>query len=92
MVFDGFGGSSLFQPSNLQMATTDLGPVPYKGLNGSAEKISSGQRNLIKAIYNEAYHNDCIEIFLDQLGKNTICLHSKSIFYVINHLIFFSFH
>ena len=37
MVFDGFDGSSLFQPSNLQMATTDLGPVPYKGLNGSAE-------------------------------------------------------
>jgi hypothetical protein len=38
MVFDGFDGSSLFQPSNLQMATTELGPVPYKGLNGSAKK------------------------------------------------------
>ena len=51
MVFDGFDGSSLFQPSNLQMATTELGPVPYKGLNGSAENFSSGQRNLIKVIY-----------------------------------------
>ena len=54
MVFDGFYGSSLFQPSNLQMVTTKLGPVPYKGLNGSAEKFSSGQRNLVKAIYSEA--------------------------------------
>ena len=63
------------------MATTDLGPVPYKGLNGSAENFSSGQRNLLKAIYNEAYHNDFIEIFLGHFGstrKNTICPFSIS--------------